>query len=76
MNETACWDQILECHLADVMRQIMREILGARAKFGRGRRILIQKMDVKGAFRQVGVDPSAVVNFEYVLGVTCSSIRG
>ena len=33
------------------------EDLGLKDKFGRVRRTLIQKMDVKSAFRQVGVDP-------------------
>ena len=28
----------------------------------------MQKMDVKSALRQVGVDPAGVVNFGYVLG--------
>ena len=33
-----------------------------------GRKILIQKMDVKSAFRQVRVDPTGAVNFGHVLG--------
>ena len=43
--------------LADVMGQIVKRVLGLRDKFGTGRRILIQRLDVKSAFRQVGVDP-------------------
>ena len=68
VNETTDWDQIPECHLAGVMGQIIKRVLGLRNKFGTGKRILIQKMDVKSAFRQVGVDPAGAANFGYVLG--------
>ena len=68
MNETTYWDQIPECHLTDVMLQIVRRILGLRVKFVMGKRVLIQKIDVKSAFRQVGVDPAGAVAFGYVLG--------
>ena len=37
-------------------------------QFRRERRILIQRMDVKSALRQVGVDPAGAANFGYVLG--------
>ena len=47
------------------MGQIIRRGLGLRGKFGTGRRILIPKMDVKSAFRQVGVDPAGAANFGY-----------
>ena len=32
-----------------------------------GRRILIQKMDVKGAFQQIGVNPAGAAAFGYVV---------
>ena len=68
MNETTYWDQIPDGHLADVMLQIVQRILGLRVKFGTRKRIPIQKMDVKSAFGQVGVDPAGAVAFGYVLG--------
>ena len=66
VNETTCWDQITECHLADMMLQIVRRILRLKDKLGSGSRI--QEMDVKSAFRQVGGDPAGAMNFVYVLG--------
>ena len=48
--------------------QIVRRMLELRDKLGRGRRVLIQKMDAKSVFRQVEVDPAGPVNFGYVLG--------
>ena len=42
--------------------------MGLRVKFGRKKRIPIQRMDVKSAFRQVGVDPAGAVAFKYVQG--------
>ena len=49
------------------MLQIVRSILGLRVKFGRKKRIPIQRMDVKSAFRQVGVDPAGAVAFKLSL---------
>ena len=47
------------------MKEILERVLGLRAKFGEGARILIQKMDVKNAFRQIGVDPDGPASFAY-----------
>ena len=47
VNEATEWGKIPECELSEVMKDIIKRILGLRAKFGTGRRILIQKMDVK-----------------------------
>ena len=41
VNETTDWSNIPECELAEVMNDIVKRILGLRAKFGTGRRILI-----------------------------------
>ena len=67
VNKTTYWDQIPECHLADVVLQLVRRIWGLRDKSWRERRILLQTMDVTSAFRPVGVDPAGAVNFGYVL---------
>ena len=61
-------DQIPECHLAGVIGQIISRMLGLRDRFGIGKRILIQKVDAKRVFRQVGVDLAGAANVGYVLG--------
>ena len=48
--------------------QIVRRILGLRVEFWTRKGILVRKMDVKSAFRQVGEDAAVAVNFGYVLG--------
>ena len=48
--------------------KIANMILRLRGTFGREGRIPIQKVDVKSASPQVGVDPAEVVNFRHVLG--------
>ena len=68
VNATTDWDEIPACALAGVMREVLQRILGLRAKFGGRARILIQKMDVKNAFRQIPVDPDGAAAFGYVLG--------
>ena len=58
VNATTDWDDIPACALAGVMREVLQRVLGLRAKYGDGARILIQKVDVKNAFRQIPVDPN------------------
>ena len=67
VNETTDWSKIPECALAEVMSDIVKRILGLRAKFGTGGRILTQQMDVKSAIRQIGVDPAGAAAFGYVI---------
>ena len=50
-----------------VMAQIVRRIQRLMDKFGRGRRILIHKVDVESLFRQVEADSAGAVNFRYDL---------
>ena len=59
--------KIPEWRLAGVITHIITRILGLRAKFGTQKRILLQKMDVKSAFRQVVVAPDRAVAFAYHL---------
>ena len=47
--------------------EVITRILGLRAKYGTQKRILTQKMDVKSAFRQVGVAPDRAAVFAYRL---------
>ena len=61
------WSKIPKCELSEAMKNIIKRILGLRAKFGTNRRIIIQKMDAKSAFRQIGVDPAGVAAFGYVV---------
>ena len=66
-NETTYWHQIQECYLVGVMGQMIKRVLGLRDKFGIGRRVLIQKMDVKSIFRQMAVDPAGAAKVGYVM---------
>ena len=68
VNATTDWDEIPACALAGVMHEVLQRVLGLRVKFGDRARILIQKMDVKNAFRQIPVDPDGAAAFGYVLG--------
>ena len=47
--------------------EVITRILGLRAKYGTQKRILLQKIDVKSAFRQVGVAPDRAAAFVYSL---------
>ena len=47
------------------MDQIVKRVLGLLDEVGTCRRILIQKLDVKSAIRQVGVDPAKAANVGY-----------
>ena len=67
MNADRDWLKIPECQLAGVMTEIITRILGLRAKYGTQKQILLQKMDVKIAFRQVGVAPDRAAAFAYRL---------
>ena len=57
VNADIDWQKVPECQLAGVMMEVITRILGLRAKYGTQKRILLQTMDVKSAFRQVGVAP-------------------
>ena len=67
VNEDTDWERVPKCALAGVMTEIIARILGLRAKFGTQKRILLQKMDVKSAFRQVGIAPGGAAAFAYRL---------
>ena len=47
------------------MTEILTKILVLRAKVGTQKRILLQKIDFKSAFRQVGVAPDRAAAFVY-----------
>ena len=67
VNADTDWQEVPECQLAGVMKEIITRILGLRAKYGTQKRILLQKMDVKSEFRQVGVAPDRAAAFAYRL---------
>ena len=50
-----------------MVTEIMTRILGLQAKFGTKKQILLQRMDVKTAFRQVSVTPDRAAAFAYRL---------
>ena len=51
VNATTGWSKIPQCELSEVMKDVIKRILGLRAKFDTNKRIIIQTMDVKSAFR-------------------------
>ena len=67
VNETTEWSKIPRCELSEVMKDIIKRILGLRAKLGTNRRILIQTMDAKSAYRQIGMDLAGAAAFGYVV---------
>ena len=56
------------CELKHVLRDIIWRILYLRQRFGRRARIVLSKMDVKDAFRQVPVEITRAPVFGYVFG--------
>ena len=56
VNPSTYFEENPECEMATVMKEILVRCLGLRAKCPQSP-ILIQKMDVKSAFRQIPVDP-------------------
>ena len=67
VNADTDWDSVPKCAVAGIMTEIVTPILGLRAKFGEEKRIFLQTMDVKSAFRQVGVAPGGAAAFAYRL---------
>ena len=64
---TGC-HKIPKCDLSEVMNDnIIKRILGLRAKYGTKRRTIIQTIDVKSTIRQIGVDPAGTAAFGYVV---------
>lgn len=53
------------CKLDKALDAILKRILGLRTTLGVSVPILIQKIDVKNAFRQVGVNPDGTGRFWY-----------
>lgn len=53
--------------LGQVLNNVLTRVVGLRKKFP-GVPILIQKMDLKGAFRQILTDPAGAAAFAYVVG--------
>lgn len=54
MNADIDWKKILECRLAGLMAEIIM-------------RILLQKMDAKSVFQQMGIAPDQAAAFSYRL---------
>lgn len=67
MNADTDREKVPECRFAGVVTEVITRILGLRTKYGTQKRILLQKMDAKNAFRQVGVAPDRAVAFMYQL---------
>ena len=59
------WHEIPACALAGVMHEVLQSVLGLRVMFGDQERILIEKLDVKNAFRQIPVDPDGGIRTRF-----------
>lgn len=57
VNHSTYIEDIPACEMETVMKEILVRFIGLRAKYPRAQ-ILIQKMDVQSAFRQIPVDPA------------------
>ena len=66
VNPSTYFEEIPECEMAIVMKEFLVRFLGLRAKYPQSR-ILIQKMDVKSASRQIPVDLGGAPAFAYVV---------
>lgn len=67
VNASTDWEQVPSCGLDEILNVALKRILELRAKFAVGARILIQTMEVKSVFRQVGVGPDCASCFAYSL---------
>ena len=67
---------IQEYQVPGAKTEIISQILGLRAKCVRRKRNLLRNMDVKSAFRQVGVPPDRATAFVYRLeGLVLVNLR-
>ena len=64
MNDNTDWQKIPQCQLAGVITEIIITS-PPRPKFGIQKRILLKNMDVKNAFRQMGVVLDRTAAFTY-----------
>ena len=68
VNEDTEFSSAPKCELGHVLRDIIWHILYLRRRFGRGARIVLSKMGVKDAFRQVPVEITRPPVFGHVFG--------
>ena len=68
VNEDTDFSSGTTCELGHVLRDIIWRILYLRKRFGRGARIVLSKMYVKDAFRQVPVEITRAPVVGYVFG--------
>ena len=69
VNEDSDFSSASTCELGHVLRDIIWYVLYLRQRFGRGVRIVLSKMDVKDAFRQVPVEVTRAPVFAIVSAV-------
>ena len=68
VNSDTDFDTAPPCKLGHVLRDVIWRILYLRRKFGTDARIVLSKMDVANAFRQVPVEFGRSPTFSYVFG--------
>ena len=68
VNGDTDFDSAPQCELGHVLREVLLRVLFLRQTHGSRARILLCRVDVKDAFRQVLVDPAGAPTFGYVFG--------
>ena len=68
VNEDTEFDCAPKCELGHVLRDVSLRVLYLRQKYGPDARIVLARIDVKEAFRQVPVDPEGAPVFGYKFG--------
>lgn len=66
VNADTDFESAPQCNLGHVLRNVVWRVLYLRRRFGNAARIVLSKMDVKDAFRQVAVDAARSPVFGYL----------
>ena len=68
VNDDTMFSSAPTCELGSVLRDVLMRVLLLRQSHGADARIVLCRIDVKDAFRQVPVDPAGAPVFGYVAG--------
>lgn len=75
VNTSTHFEDVPACEIATVVKELFVHLMGLRTKYPR-ERVLIQKIDVKSAFRYISVDPAGVPAFAFIVkGFLAANLR-
>lgn len=69
MNADTVWEKLPERRLAEVMTEIITQMLGLEAEFRAQNQIMLQTMGIKSEFRHVGIVPGRATAFMFIVRV-------